>query len=145
MALGSLTAANAVITLTIPGLFNSPVQIQGFTADNVYEMPTVELTQTAMGVDGYLSAGFVFNPIDQTFSIQADSNANVIFDTWAATMLTQRDTFRVSGETTLKSIGRSFICTNGALISWAPAPAAQKILAPRQALIRWQSVTAVVA
>lgn len=139
---GNLTSANAVITLTIPGLFNTPVQLQGFMTDNIYETPTVEVNQTAMGVDGRLSAGMVFNPIDQTFYIQADSDSGDVFDIWWATMITQRDTLRCKGETTLPSLGKSYVSLNGALISWPPIPTAGKILQGRQALIRWESITA---
>lgn len=140
--MASLTSANAVITLTVPGLFNTPVQLQGFMTDNIYDLPTVEVNQTAMGVDGKLSAGFVFNAIDQTFHIQADSLSNQIFDTWMQAMITQRDTYRVNGETTLPSLGKSYVSTNGALISWPPISAGGKILQGRQALIRWERITA---
>ncbi|MGN6774996.1 phage tail fiber protein [Rhizobium sp.] len=138
----NLTAADAVITLTVPGVFNTPVQLKGFMTDNIYDLPTVEVNQTAMGVDGKLSAGFVFNPIDQTFHIQADSDSNQIFDVWMQAMITNRTTYRVNGETTLPALGTSYVSTNGALISWAPVSAAGKILQGRQALIRWESITA---
>ncbi|ENN86075.1 hypothetical protein RHSP_32062 [Rhizobium freirei PRF 81] len=137
---GNLTAADVVITLTIPGVFNTPVQLQGFTTDNVYDLPTVEVNQTAMGVDGKLSAGYVINPVDQTFHLQADSDSNQIFDTWMAAMKSNRTTYRVEGDVTLPSLGTTYVCKNGALVSWPPAPAAAKITQPRQALIRWQSV-----
>ncbi|MGA1801484.1 phage tail fiber protein [Rhizobium sp. HT1-10] len=65
--MASITSANAIITLTIPGLFNTPVQLQGFSADNIYESEVQEIAETSMGVDGKLSAGYVFNPINQTF------------------------------------------------------------------------------
>jgi hypothetical protein len=139
--MASLTAANAVITFTIPGLFNTPVQIEGFMTDNVYDLATVETNQTAMGVDGKLSAGYVINAVDQTFYIQADSKSGDIFDQWQAAMRTLRDTLRVFGETTLPSLGKSFVSNNGALVSWPPLPSAGKILTGRQALIRWESVT----
>ena len=34
----TLTSANADITLAIPGIFTSPQQILGFSADNIYEI-----------------------------------------------------------------------------------------------------------
>jgi hypothetical protein len=140
--MASLTAANAVITLTIPGLFNSPVQLQGFSAQNIYEMPSIEINQTQMGVDGKLSAGFVYNPISQTFVLQADSASNDVFEIWAQTMLTNRDTLRCNGETLLTSVNRSYVCTNGALTSYPPAPAAGQILQPRSYVIVWERISA---
>lgn len=141
--MASLTAANAIITLTIPGLFPTPIQLQGFSADNVYDMAVQEVVQTAMGVDGILSGGFVFNPVEQSFELQADSNSNTIFETWAATQKQVRDVFTANGETTLPSVGRSYVSTKGFLISLPPAPAAGRILQPRRYMVRWESILAV--
>ena len=85
--MSTLTAANAVITLTVPFLFPTPVQLQGFSADNIYDMDNVDQIETAMGVDGILSGGFVFNPVNQTFVLQADSPSIAFFETWAATQV----------------------------------------------------------
>lgn len=141
----SLTAANAIITITIPGLFNTPQQLQGFSADNVYDMAVQEVVQTAMGVDGILSGGFVFNPVEQTFDLQADSLSNDIFEIWAANQAQQKDVFTANGETTLPSLSKSYVSTKGFLISLPPAPAAGKILQARRYMIRWQSILAVPA
>lgn len=143
--MASLTSANAIITITIPGLYNSPQQLQGFAADNVYDMASLEVTQTAMGVDGYLSGGMVFNPIEQTFDLQADSASNAIFEFWAASQIQSKDVYVANGVTTLPSLSKSYISTRGFLISLPPAPAAAKILQPRRYMIRWQSIVGVAA
>ncbi|HEY0120653.1 MAG TPA: hypothetical protein VGC14_02640 [Rhizobium sp.] len=141
--MASITSANAIITLTIPDLYNTPVQLQGFSADNIYDMAVQEVVQTAMGVDGILSGGFVFNPVEQTFDLQADSSSNTIFETWAATQKQIKDVLVANGETTLPSVGRSYVSTKGFLISLPPAPAAGRTLQPRRYVIRWESVLAV--
>lgn len=138
----SLTSADAVIMLAVPGIFSTPQQLQGFSTDNVFEVGNRVLTETAMGVDGYMSAGMVFSSIDQTFTLQADSLSNDFFDTWAATTLQQKAVFRVSGTVELPAVEKSFVCVNGALIDPPPMPSAGKILQPRKFLIRWQSITA---
>ncbi|KEA07119.1 phage tail fiber protein [Rhizobium rhizogenes] len=143
--MASITSANAIITLTIPGLFNTPQQLQGFSADNIYDMAVQEVVQTAMGVDGILSGGFVFNPVEQTFDLQADSNSNTIFETWAATQKQIKDVLIANGETTLTSVGRSYVLTKGFLISLPPAPAAGRILQARRYMVRWESCFAVPA
>jgi len=136
----SLTAADAVIMLTIPGLFSTPQQLQGFSADNVYDMGPQTIAQTAMGVDGVLSAGFVFNPVDQTITLQADSLSNDLFDTWAAASQAGKAIFRCTGTTTLKALGKTFVQSNGVLLSYPPLPSAAKILQPRRFQIQWQSI-----
>lgn len=141
--MSSLTAANAVITLAVANLFPTPVQLQGFAADNIYDMDNVDQVETAMGVDGILSGGFVFNPVNQTFVLQADSPSIAFFETWAATQKQAKDVYTANGSTTLPSVGRSYVSTKGFLISLPPMPAAAKILQPRRFAIRWESVQSV--
>jgi hypothetical protein len=136
----SLTAADAVITIAVVGLFSTPQQLQGFATDNVYDVGVQSVAETAMGVDGKLSAGFVFNPIDQTFTLQADSLSNDLFDTWVAAQQQGKTVFRCSGRTTLPAVGKSYVSNNGALVSFPPLPTAGKILQPRKFLIRWESI-----
>jgi hypothetical protein len=80
--MSTLTGANAVLMLTIPPLFTTPQQIQGFAADDVYDLDEIESVETLMGVDGILSGGFVWKSQPQTIMLQADSPSNAVFDTW---------------------------------------------------------------
>lgn len=139
----SLTGATAVITLSIPGLFSSPQQLQGFAADDVYSVDQQEITETLMGVDGVLSGGFVIVPIKQSITLQADSASNDLFDVWAATQKQNRDTFIAQGYTTLKAVGKAFRSTKGYLTTYSPMPDVAKLLKPRKYTITWESVLAV--
>ena len=58
--MGDISAANATLMFTVPGLFPVPVQVQGFGPDDVYSLDDIELVETQMGVDGVLSGGFVW-------------------------------------------------------------------------------------
>ncbi len=138
--MASITSANAIITLTIPGLYAIPQQLQGFSAENIYEMASLEVVQTAMGVDGLLSGGFVNNPVEQTFDLQADSPSNTIFETWASSQRQAKDIYIANGETRLPSINRAYVSTKGYLISLPPAPSAARILQARRYVIRWERV-----
>lgn len=142
-ASSTLTSANAVITLSISGIFSAPQQLKGFSTDNIYEMADQVVTETQMGVDGRLSGGFVFNPTQQTFTLQADSPSNTIFETWAAKQRTQRDAYYADGLTVLPSTGEQYVCARGFLKSYPPMPSAAKILQPRKYVIEWESVLAV--
>lgn len=138
--MSTLTAANAIITLSVAGLFPVAHRLQGFSADNIYETPSQEVAETAMGVDGRLSAGFVYNPVEQTFIIQADSASNAFFEQWAAFQQQNQDVSPCSGQTALPSVGRTYISTRGFLVGLQPLPNAAKILQPRRYVIRWQGV-----
>lgn len=138
----TITSVNAVITLTISGIFSAPQQLQGFSTDNIYEIGEQMVTETQMGVDGRLSGGFVFEPIQQTFNLQADSPSNEIFETWAAQQRIQRDAFYADGRTLLTAVGKEYISTRGFLRSYPPLPSAGKVLQPRKYVVEWESVLA---
>lgn len=140
--MSSITSANAVITISVTGIFSTPFQLQGFSADNIYDTPETELVQTAMGVDGRLSGGFVFNPLDQSFSVQADSETNDFFETWASRMNTRKDVYVAEGNTRLISVGKSYTMKRGFLVNAHQMPSAGRILQPRRYTIRWERVTA---
>ncbi|MGJ2408995.1 hypothetical protein ACR8FJ_22855, partial [Salmonella enterica subsp. enterica serovar Paratyphi A] len=101
-----------------------------------------EVVGTAMGVDRLLSGGFVFTPVEQNFSLQADSVSNFIFGQWAAAMINNRDVFTANGQTTLTSVNRTYVSTKGYLVNKSPLPTAARILQPRRYMIRWERVTA---
>lgn len=141
----TITSANSIITLTVAGIFSSPQQLQGFSADNVYETGEQVVTEVLMGIDGRLSGGFVYNPVQQTFTLQADSPSNTVFETWAAQQAINKNAYPASGVTTLISVGTKYVMTRGFLMSLPPLPTAAKVLQPRRYLINWESVQAVPA
>lgn len=111
----TITAADAIITLTVNNLYPSGVQLQGFAADNVYGTDPLVLAETVRGIDGKLSAGFVYSNIIQTFHIMPDSPSRDIFDTWSTTSRTSRAVFRCNAVVLLPAIGRKYTCVNGVL------------------------------
>lgn len=138
--MASLTAANAVITLTIPGVFNRPQQLQQFAVDDVADVDTLTVAETAMGVDGELSGGYVFNAVKYVYTLQANSRSNFVFDQWKAAQDAEQDTFEANGLLALKSLGTKWTWTRGFLTEWKPAPDVKKILQPRKFQITWQRV-----
>jgi hypothetical protein len=139
--MGSLTSANVVIMLTIPRVFNQPQQLQQFTVDDVADVDSLTVAQTEMGVDGILSAGFVYEAVKYTYSIQANSPSCFVFDQWQAAQYATQDVFEANGLMILKSIGTKWNWTRGFLTDWKPAPDIKKTLKERKFGITWQSVS----
>lgn len=137
---GSITAANAVLMLTIPGVYPTPQQLQQFAADDVYNIPRIKSVETRMGVDGALSGGFIFVEIEQEIMLQANSPSNTIFDTWWTSMQQAQDVFNASGAIKLLGIQTKFTMNNGFLTGYSPAPTAKKILEPRTFAITWNTI-----
>jgi len=132
-------ASNANLTITIPPLFTVPQQIQGFAADDVYDLDEIESVETLMGVDGVLSGGFVWKPQQQSITLQADSASNAIFDQWWTAMVAAKTTYVAAGVLTLPQIGLKFIQTTGYLTRYK-LPGAKKLIQPRRYEITWNLV-----
>lgn len=135
-----ITAANATLILTLPGLFRVPVQLQGFAADDVYDLDEIESVETLMGVDGKLSGGFVWKPQPQTITLQADSESNDVFDTWNQNQKSGLRTYVAGGVLTLPSLGLKFIQTVGYLQGYK-LPGAKRVIQPRRYRLTWQDVS----
>lgn len=136
----SITSANAVLILAVPPLFPVPQQLQGFAVDDIYDVPQIKSVEVMMGVDGILSAGFVFTQVTQTISLQADSASNDIFDVWWTQMQAAKEVYGASGMITLPGIETKFSQLNGYLTGYKPAPAGKRVLQPRTYEITWQSI-----
>lgn len=140
--MGTITATNAVITLTQPIIFPTPVQLKGFGPDDVYGIDSIKSVETVMGVDGVLSGGFVYTEVKQNITIQADSPSGSFFDVLWAQMQAAQDTYPLNGIILLPSISTKYIMTQGFLTGYVPAPGAKKTLQPRVFEITWARISA---
>ncbi len=137
----TLTAANAVIMLGVTGLFDTPRRLQGFAADNVATIDPVTNTETSMGIDGRLSAGFIHNPIQQSITLQADSESVDMFEFWHASQKQRRETYWAFGSILLRATGKRYTMTRGVMTAASLMPAINRTLQPRQFTLVWQDVT----
>ena len=135
-----ITSANAVIMLTAPGVFNTPQRLQQFSAENIYEMGAIETGEFSMGVDGYLSAGKTFVMKEQTYTLQADSDSNLVFQ--QINRFEESNVVKVplQGITILPAIGLQFVSPKGFLKMYPPMPSAGKRLTEVKYSIVWEKV-----
>lgn len=137
----SLTGANAIITFSVPGVFGGPQQLQGFAADDIFDSEQVKRAETLMGVDGILSGGFVYEEKSMSFTLQADSPSNFLFDQWVAAQEGAQDTFPASATIVLKGLGVQWACANGFLTDSPSVPSVKRLVQPRKYTVKWESVT----
>lgn len=137
---GNITSADAIYMLAIGIVFPVPFQLQGFSADDIFDTEEISPSEVSMGVDGLLSGGFVFVPIAQTIRLQADSSSNALFDGWYAAQQVAKTIFRATATVVLPSIGTQWSLFNGVLTRYKPLPDAQKVLRARTFGITWQGV-----
>lgn len=139
--MGAVSAADLVYMLNVPGVFpNGPIQIQGFATDEVLDIPQMKSAETMMGVDGILSVGFVFVPVIQTISLQADSASNDIIDTWWAQMQATLQSYLATATIIMPQIGTKYNLVGGILTGYKPLSNAKRLLQPRTHEITWQSI-----
>lgn len=136
----SLTAANAIITLSVPGVISVPQQLQQFSVDDVADVDTLTVAETLMGVDGHLSGGFVYKEVGQAITLQADSPSVEIFDNWWVQNQVQTGVLTASGTVILPALGKRWTLTRGFLKGYKPIPSVKKILQPQRFSITWERV-----
>lgn len=136
----TITSANSVFTIVVPGLFPAPVQLKGYSSDKAFTTEAIDFAEVNMGVDGRMTAGYTPNPTKQTVSLQADSPSKDIFTAIIQAMKTAREIFYVNGTIALPSTGENFTLTRGILTNAKQIPDAQKVLQPMDFVITWESV-----
>lgn len=137
----SITSANAVVMLTLPGVYAAPQQIQQFAADEMFDTETLQQIEVMMGIDGTLSGAYTFKAVPQSFTLQANSPSCQFFDTWRNSENAAEDVFQAAGVITLKSISTKWTLVNGFLTQYKPMPDAGTSLKARKFGVTWQTMT----
>lgn len=136
----SITSTNSSTTLAIAGVFNSPQPLRGYATDDIFDSEQVQLIETAMGLDGILSAGYVPKEVKMNFVLQANSPSNDVFRAWINAIIVGGEVLPAEGVISIPSIGYVFACHNGFLTSHPVLPDAKKILQPMRYQITWEAV-----
>jgi Tail fiber protein gp32 len=139
--MSTITSANAVFSLVIPGVFNTPVILEGYATDDAFSSDAITKAEVVMGVDGQMSAGFVFSPIKMKIKLQADSNSIQIFEAWNAIQQSVKDLYFANAQITLIGPGAVYDLYKGALTTFKSIPDAKKMLQSRDFEITFESVT----
>jgi Tail fiber protein gp32 len=137
--MGVITASDVVLTLTQALLYPTPQQLQGFAADDVFDIPAIKSIESTMGVDGVLSAGFVFVEIPWDIVLQADSDSNKIFDRIWGQQQATKSTYQLFGSVKIPGTSTK-IALNAGFLSSYKAPSAKKVMQPRRYQMIFQSM-----
>lgn len=137
---GDITSANAVITIWAPSYLPVPVQLQGFSADDIFSNEDVDTAETYMGVDGVLSGGVVFAKKPQEYMLQADSASNAFFDNINQYQQINLGILTLSGNILFTAIGTTWTMAGGILTRYKPLPDARRVLQPRRYTVTWGQV-----
>lgn len=135
---GTITSANVTLLLSAPGIFSTPQQIQGFSADDIFDYDMVEWAEVQLGADGQFVGGWVPKMNKQTISLLASSRAS--FDFFEAIGQAQDQGVEItylSGFLRYPAISRKYTMYKGVITRGSAAPSAGKVLKMRQFEITW--------
>lgn len=138
----SLTAVNSTIMLAVNNVYPTPQQLQGYAADDVFDLEEIDVAETVMGVDGLLSGGLIYVEIPWSITLQSNSPSCQVFDQWYAYQKSQGDISSATMNIALPGLGYKWSYSNGILKKYSPAPSVGKIVKPRKFTIVWNAIGA---
>ena len=140
MANKTVTAANIVLTINVPEVLATPINIQQYGTDEAVECDPVDIAETMMGVDGKMSAGLLPAITPMKITLQADSDSISLFETWDATQKANGNSliYATNAVYIHPSTKKIYNLTKGALKNMQRVPGAKKILQQVTFLIHWE-------
>lgn len=126
---GTLTVANSSMNMTVEALYPQAQRIQGYSADDAFDPDAVENGEYSYGIDGKLSAGFVFNEVPLTITLNADSASLSIFENIWQYEFSNRTKLQVNKTITVPATSKRYEFKQGYMRSYK-APAGKKVLQP---------------
>ena len=139
--MATITAADAIFTLSIPAVFPAPVSLQGFATDDAFGTEAVEPGEVVLGVDGIASAAYIPTLTKTVIALQADSPSLFVFDAWKGAQDAAQAIYLASGIILYRSISKSFQLKKGTLTRIVQFPAEKRVLQPSSFEITWEAVT----
>lgn len=133
----SITSANAVLLLSIPGVYTAGQRIQGFGVDEAWIMDRVAATETKVGVDGFGTAGYIPRSPKMTIRLLADSPSYIVFENWIYFMDQVQDVVFCAMNLLIPAVSRKYIGYKGSLMNVSTVADAKKVLDDRDFEIQW--------
>lgn len=140
MANFDITSANATAVLTVETLFPAGIQLQQFGTDQAISQATFDLTETRMGVDGKMVAGYIPGIKEMTVTLEANSPS---FDSLCQiyeAYTTNKTIYECTLVCTVPSIGKVFTWRRGVMKTPAPFPALEQVLGQTAWVFHFESM-----
>jgi hypothetical protein len=127
MAGKTITAGNVQFSLSIPDLGIGPVVLEGYAADDIFDVPSVSKTETVDGVDGNMSHGWVYSSTKMDIHIMPDSPSAAVFQQWAQAMDQRRDSVAGVATVIYPGLGATFSLSKVVLKDAPPMSSLKKV------------------
>jgi hypothetical protein len=136
----SMTVADAVFILSVPDL-GITENVQGWTTDDFLGNALAPSGEERMGIDGFMSMGYIHSPRSMTIHLEATSLSIDAFSAWAKAEEDQQAKYAANATLTLKATGKSYTYTRGMLKEPVFAPDLKKTIQPSKYTIVWQKIS----
>lgn len=135
----NITSANATAVLTVEDLYPSGLTLQMFGTDQALSMDSLDITETRMGVDGNMVAGYTPGIFPLTVTLEAASPSFSGMGTVWTAMRTNKTIYECTLVCTVPSIARVFTWSCGVMKSGVPFPSLAKVLEPTTWVFHFQN------
>lgn len=127
---GNITSANATAVMVIDTLFPVGFALEEFSTDQSITMGEDTVTETRMGVDGRMAAGFTPTIKSVTVSFEEFSPSVTFLQTLYQAMQINKKTYDVTLIVTVPSVSKVFTFTGGVMKTAKSFPDNKKVLDP---------------
>ena len=121
-----ITSANTVFTIQADSVIPNPVQLQNFSTDQLATVDEQVVAESRMGVDGGLAIGYVPQPFNFSFMLEANSPSQDYMFNLADATRANRCTYDVTITLDCPSLKRRYIFERGGLINASVMPNPKK-------------------
>ena len=125
-----ITSANAQIVLIAETLIPTGIVLRQAAVDNFAAADALDVTETRMGVDGYMAAGVTPNIVSVTINLEANSPSKRYFDMLAEAMLVNKKPYRCTLMIRLPATEEYFTFYRGVMKTSNRLSPIQKVLGP---------------
>lgn len=116
--------------MVVDSLFPAGFNLEAFSTDQSLAMGEETVTETRMGVDGKMAAGFVPSIKSVTISFEQFSPSVEYLEQLYQAMQANKKTYEVTLVATVPSIGKTYTFTGGVLKTAKPFADHKKVLDP---------------
>ena len=140
----SITSANAVFMLTIPGVRSTPVRLEGFAVDDEFELESTPKVEMHKGIDGLIAQGYLVDKLRKmTIHFMPNSPSLKIFDDWARAMDTLSDAIPCTATIFFPGSQEEHTLTSGGLTAYKSMADTKKVRGMVPQEITWGKVVKV--
>lgn len=131
----TITSSNCIMMLTVDLVFPTPVRLQDFGPDRMFDTAQSTLAESQLGVDGFYAAGYLPRVTRQSITLSAASRSFPFFEAWVAAMDEQGEVLYGTMDLRIPAIRKKYNAPQITLMEWPTMPNAGKVLNPREFVI----------